>query len=114
MDEREVGAVGGLLWAEAQSLGSVGEIGLYHRHGWDDRASARQDEVFRRFLWLAGELRLPVTVHSRGAGRHAVVIATGGRGDDFAVHQQVQAGSPCMPATTDEEGEVVPLDGKRR
>jgi len=74
VDDREVDAVERLLRAEAHRLGAVGEIGLDHRPCWDDRARARQQEVFRRFLGLAGELRLPVTVHSRGAGRHAVAI----------------------------------------
>jgi TatD DNase family protein len=55
-------------------LVAIGEVGLDH---WkvkepDDRETQR--EIFRRFVRLADELDLPLNVHSRSAGRHAVAL----------------------------------------
>lgn len=74
-------ALTGLSSILRQNLGSVvavGEIGLDHTprvlsSGSGD-VPGRQERIFRGCLALAREHSLPVTVHSRGAGRHAVSI----------------------------------------
>lgn len=61
-----------LVARRAGELCAVGEIGLDYRPRWDERARARQREVFAAMLDAARRADLPVSVHSRGAGRHAV------------------------------------------
>lgn len=74
VSDEEVAAVEALVRRHVDRLGAVGEIGLDHRPLWDKSARSRQDEVFRHFVRLAAELSLPLTAHSRGAGKHAVQV----------------------------------------
>ena len=46
---------------------AIGEIGLDGTYTQDERAKATQQQVFRFFLELAEERKLPVAIHSRGA-----------------------------------------------
>lgn len=46
---------------------AIGEIGLDGKYTQDERIKATQKEIFRFFLELAEERKLPVVVHSRGA-----------------------------------------------
>jgi TatD DNase family protein len=53
-------------------LWAIGEVGLDY---WQVKAEAdreRQQQIFARFIDLSLELDLPLNVHSRSAGRHAV------------------------------------------
>lgn len=72
LSDGEVGAVEDLIRRHAPSLAAIGEVGLDHRPCWDTRARDRQAEVLRAMVRLGAELGLPLSVHSRGAGRHAV------------------------------------------
>jgi TatD DNase family protein len=57
-----------------EGLFAVGEVGLDFWLAKDDESRAVQREIFSRFIRLAGELDLPLNVHSRSAGRHAVAL----------------------------------------
>ena len=59
-------------WLEKRSFKGVGEIGLdfYYNHSAPDV----QRSVFRRQLEIAGELNLPVVIHSREANRETIDI----------------------------------------
>ena len=74
LDDDELEAVEDLARRHRDRLGAIGEVGLDHRPRWDAAARERQAVVFRRMIRLASELDLPLTVHSRGAGRHAIRI----------------------------------------
>jgi len=51
----------------ARWIKAIGEIGLDGTYTQDERAKTKQQQVFRFFLELAEERKLPVTIHSRGA-----------------------------------------------
>jgi len=53
-------------------LCAIGEVGLDFWLAKEEPAREVQREVFARFIDLARELDLPLNVHSRSAGRHAV------------------------------------------
>jgi TatD DNase family protein len=72
VDDAEVAAVCALARRHAARLGAIAEVGLDFRPCWDERARDRQREVLRAMVALARELGLPLSVHSRSAGRHAV------------------------------------------
>jgi TatD DNase family protein len=59
---------------QQRSLYAVGEVGLDFWIAKKDAVKEMQREVFRQFIQLAGELDLPLNVHSRSAGRHAVAM----------------------------------------
>jgi TatD DNase family protein len=53
-------------------LVSIGEVGLDYWIVKDDREREIQRQIFKGFMALSLELDLPLNVHSRSAGRHAV------------------------------------------
>jgi TatD DNase family protein len=57
-----------------EKLVCIGEIGLDYRMVQDDAGRETQREIFRSFINLGKELSLPLNVHSRSAGRHAVAL----------------------------------------
>jgi TatD DNase family protein len=55
-------------------LVAIGEVGLDYWVVKADSEKALQREIFTRFVALSRELDLPLNVHSRSAGRHAVAL----------------------------------------
>lgn len=53
---------------------AIGEIGLDYYYGTDDRE--QQQELFRRQIRLANELRMPIMIHSRDANQLTMDILT--------------------------------------
>ena len=53
-------------------IAAIGEVGLDYWIVRDESARETQREIFRGFIELGSETGLPVNVHSRSAGRHAV------------------------------------------
>jgi TatD DNase family protein len=59
---------------QKDSLTAIGEVGLDY---WIVKSEAEREiqrEIFRGFIELSKELGLPLNVHSRSAGRHAVAV----------------------------------------
>jgi TatD DNase family protein len=56
------------------TLSAVGEVGLDYWVVKEEEQKALQREIFRGFIALGKELGLPLNVHSRSAGRHAVAV----------------------------------------
>jgi TatD DNase family protein len=65
----------------AAVLAAIGEVGLDRRVTGDPERWAAQAEAFRRMVRLAMELDLPLNVHARSAGHHAIdlLVAEGAR-----------------------------------
>jgi TatD DNase family protein len=55
-------------------LAAIGEVGLDYWAVKEDEQKALQREIFKGFIDLSRELDLPLNVHSRSAGRHAVAL----------------------------------------
>jgi TatD DNase family protein len=55
-------------------LTAIGEVGLDYWMVKDEAGRETQREIFRRFIELGKEVDLPINVHSRSAGRHAVAV----------------------------------------
>jgi TatD DNase family protein len=68
------------------SLTAIGEVGLdyWKIKGEDDREIQR--EIFRSFIRLSRELDLPLNIHSRSAGRHAIVLLIEERAKRVQLH----------------------------
>lgn len=74
-----------LIIRERARIVGIGEVGLDYYHGRaEDRAE--QVEVFTRFVRLAQELGLPLIVHSRSAGRHALDILFREKAEPVVMH----------------------------
>lgn len=59
---------------EPSHLFAIGEVGLDYWIVKEDTEKEIQKEIFKSFIELSKELNLPLNVHSRSAGRHAVAM----------------------------------------
>ena len=59
---------------EREKLIAVGEVGLDYWAVKDEEEREVQKEIFKGFIRLAKNLNLPLNIHSRSAGRHAVSL----------------------------------------
>ena len=56
----------------ADRLVALGEVGVDHWVVKDEAGWKIQEEILARFVVLSNELNLPLNIHSRSAGRHAI------------------------------------------
>ena len=75
-DEGELRAVMELAeeLARKGELVAIGEVGLDYYWARSEEARSRQVGRFREWIRLAGELGLPLVVHSRSAGKYAIQV----------------------------------------
>jgi TatD DNase family protein len=74
LDPAEADRVETLIREQRHRLRAIGEVGLDRWAVREEQGRELQREIFRRFVRLAAELDLPLNVHSRSAGRHAVAL----------------------------------------
>lgn len=74
LDRNEADAMIDFIRKEHGRLAAIGEVGLDFWVVKDDGGKEVQREIFGRFIDLSLELDLPLNVHSRSAGRHAVAM----------------------------------------
>jgi TatD DNase family protein len=63
-----------LIRRERSRLVAIGEVGLDFWIVKEDADKQIQADIFKRFIALSKEIDLPLNVHSRSAGRHAVAL----------------------------------------
>lgn len=80
------------------SLYAIGEVGLDFWIAKDDEGRELQREVFGQFIRLGIELDLPVNVHSRSAGRHAVAMLLENNAQRVQMHAFDGKASAALPA----------------
>lgn len=72
LDPAEAVQVADLIRRERPRLAAIGEVGLDRWKVRDERDLEIQREIFASFIDLSVELDLPLNVHSRSAGHHAI------------------------------------------
>ena len=77
---------------------AVGEVGLDFWIAKEDEEKELQREVFEQFILLGEELGLPLNVHSRSAGRHAVAILLERGAVQVQMHAFDGKASAALPA----------------
>lgn len=77
---------------------AIGEVGLDYWVVQDEAQRALQREIFTRFIRLAEELGLPLNVHSRSAGRHAVDLLLDCGATRVQMHAFDGKAAAAMPA----------------
>jgi TatD DNase family protein len=79
-------------------LVAVGEVGLDFWVVKEASDKALQKEIFQSFIRLAKELDLPLNVHSRSAGRHALALLLDCNANRVQMHAFDGKASAALPA----------------
>ena len=74
LDLNQAGEMADFIRQNHSSLAAIGEVGLDYWAVKEAPEKAVQREILKRFIELAQELDLPLDVHSRSAGRHAIAL----------------------------------------
>ncbi len=83
---------------ECARLVAVGEVGLDFWIVKEESDKVLQKEIFKGFINLARELDLPLNVHSRSAGRHAVTLLLECNAAKVQMHAFDGKASAALPA----------------
>ena len=83
---------------ERSKLVAIGEVGLDFWVVKEDSAKELQKEIFKGFIQLSNELNLPLNVHSRSAGRHAVALLLECSATSVQMHALDGKASSALPA----------------
>jgi len=97
-DVTEAGRVIDFIRSQPGRFCAVGEVGLDFWIAKEEPARERQRFVFRQFIELARELDLPLNVHSRSAGRHAVAMLLENKCCRVQMHAFDGRAAAAMPA----------------
>lgn len=98
LDMQEAEALFALIRQNRSRLAGIGEVGLDYRVVTGDREKARQREILCQFIALSRELDLPLNVHSRSAGRHAVALLLENDAEKVQMHAFDGKASAALPA----------------
>lgn len=79
-------------------LAAIGEVGLDFRMARDDEDKKRQKDILEGFAALSLELDLPLNIHSRSAGRHAVELLLAAGAKRVQLHAFDGKAGAAMPA----------------
>lgn len=98
LDLEQADAVIAYIRKEKAGLVAIGEVGLDHWIAKEEPQREIQREIFAHFVDLAGELELPLNVHSRSAGRHAVGLLLERGAKKVQLHAFDGKASAALPA----------------
>jgi TatD DNase family protein len=79
-------------------LVAIGEVGLDYWLAKEDSEKERQREIFKIFINLSKELNLPLNVHSRSAGRHAIALLLEDNAAQVQMHAFDGKAAAALPA----------------
>jgi TatD DNase family protein len=79
-------------------LVAIGEVGLDYWVIKEDPQKELQRAIFQSFIELSGELDLPLNVHSRSAGRHAVALLLENNATRVQLHAFDGKAGAALPA----------------
>ena len=74
LDQAQADEIQVFIRRQREKLIAIGEVGLDYWVVKEASEKELQKTIFRSFIELAKELELPLNVHSRSAGRHAVAL----------------------------------------
>ena len=98
LDLDQAAGICDFIRAESSRLACIGEVGLDFWKVREEDDQELQREIFRRFIKLSSELDMPLNVHSRSAGRHAIAMLLGEGGKRVQLHAFDGKASTALPA----------------
>jgi TatD DNase family protein len=88
----------GFIRRHRSRLAAIGEVGLDHWAVKEEKDQGLQKEIFKSFIRLAREMDLPLNVHSRSAGRHAIGLLLESGSARVQLHAFDGRASAALPA----------------
>lgn len=98
LDLEAAAVMRGFIQKHRHELRAIGEVGLDHWMVKEESELEIQREIFRSFIELSKELNLPLNVHSRSAGRHAIDLLLKLGATRVQLHAFDGKASSAMPA----------------
>jgi len=98
LDRARAEEMHGFIRKKRARLVAVGEVGLDFWIVKEASEKELQKEIFKSFISLAKELDLPLNVHSRSAGRHAVALLLECNAAKVQMHAFDGKASAALPA----------------
>jgi TatD DNase family protein len=98
LDRAQAEATSALIREKHSRLWAIGEVGLDYWKVKDDEGREVQREIFGSFIDLSLELDLPLNVHSRSAGRHAIEFLLDRGARNVQLHAFDAKASTALPA----------------
>ncbi len=98
LDEVKADEMQRFIRRESARLVAVGEVGLDFWIVKKETDKELQKEIFKSFIKLGNELDLPLNVHSRSAGRHAVSLLLESNAAKVQMHAFDGKASAALPA----------------
>jgi len=102
LDLSEAKRISALMRKERHKFFAIGEVGLDYWIVKQESEREVQHEIFKEFIDLSIELDLPLNIHSRSAGRHAIEILLEHRARKVQLHAFDGKAASALPAV--EEG----------
>ncbi len=85
-DYKETDATIDLIRSHHSEIVGVGEVGLDFWYQREESDKSAQRESFRKFIALAKELDLPLSIHSRSAGHYAIEVLAEEKAERVHMH----------------------------
>jgi TatD DNase family protein len=98
LDQAQAQELQTFIRKECQRLVAIGEVGLDYWVVKKETDKELQRDIFKGFVNLSLELNLPLNVHSRSAGRHAVALLLGRGAARVQMHAFDGKASAALPA----------------
>lgn len=98
LDRDQAAAMGSFIREERSKLFAIGEVGLDFWIVKEDAGKEIQRDIFRSFIALSKEMDLPLNIHSRSAGRHAVALLLAEGAVRVQLHAFDGKSSAALPA----------------
>ena len=98
LDRNQAAAMCSFIRKERSKLYAIGEVGLDFWVVKEEADKEIQRDIFKGFISLSQELDLPLNVHSRSAGRHAVALLLECRAARVQMHAFDGKASAALPA----------------
>ena len=98
LDRDQAGQMCRFIRKQRSKLVAIGEVGLDFWIVKEEPQRELQKEIFKSFISLSKELNLPLNIHSRSAGRHAVALLLEGSAVKVQMHAFDGKASAALPA----------------
>ena len=98
LDLQQADSVIEFIRGHRSCLAAIGEVGLDYWIVKEEAQKELQREILKRFIRLSNELDLPLNIHSRSAGRHAVALLLESSARRVQMHAFDGKSGAAMPA----------------